>query len=641
MSSSSTVISDEKSKIADMMMFRRDGCSSSPPQVATLCDHDGNCELLLLPQTDVSVRRTIAVTSSLHQQFVWRRKHFTVTNIIIIIMISSPTVITNGHDHDHLMMAPPSSSLRAGGGSSSAAAVAAVAAAAATAGIALVGGSVGGSIGAPHQHRRPDVTLKLSQLQNFCKRDPDGYRAEYDAQARRLESELEILALQGGKANGGGSSGALLLSGGGPIDESGGHGAAATRGSSASVSSSPGGTPLQELMQFVAAVSSSSYKGEESDRIAGRFIRLLVGPDGDAGSNGSGGHAESGRVLGSGCDDRNASGPLAEPGEEPQSGALRERSSFTRKKRQDKVLDVSSVTFLASSALQLDRPVRHTAVSCLILMRNKGAVDPLRLLPIFFRLLAVVPDKALRELLYRHMVQDVTNLNKRTGNAADSVNRSLQSFLHRIVETHGQEASGNAGVSSTATAGRGGGGGGGLDPECATSVAARRATDMVADLYRRRVWTGAREVAILASAAVSANPGVAARAIRFFLNIEEKMAEDQHRDRERKAETKMKIDYHAHSKKTAARQRHVERQKKSRAKMLKKREEEENGSGGDTYLDLAHDKGVEASKKLYPAIELLRDPQGLAEGELFLSCLLRDDGNRHCIRKQSSEVSFF
>jgi protein SDA1 len=457
--------------------------------------------------------------------------------------------------------------------------------------------------------RRLDVTLKLSQLQNFCKRDPSGYRAEYDAQVRRLESELHVLALQGGKTSGGGGASSLM--------------AAATTGAlppskltisaAATPSSLSDGTTLQELMQFVAAVSSSSYKGAESDRIASVFIRLLVGsdPGGDSGS-------DSNKGDDGGREDHEIDWSGAEAG---MASSL-SRTQKKKVKEKDKILDVSSVTYLAShnSALQLDRSVRHTAVSCLILMRNKGAIDPLRLLPIFFRLLAVVPDKALRELVYRHMVQDVTNLNKKA--SADSVNRSLQSFLHRIVETYGQASSGPA-VASSATsssqAAQRGGGDGMIDPQCATSVAARRATDMVADLYRRRVWTGPRAVAILASAAVSGNPGVAARAIRFFLNIEEKMADDQARDRERKAETKMRIDYHAHSKKTAARQRHVERQKKNRAKMLKKKEEEEGG-GGDTYLDLAHDKGVAANKKLYPAIELLRDPQGLAEGEWNCCC---------------------
>ena len=42
---------------------------------------------------------------------------------------------------------------------------------------------------------RVEVTLKLPQLQNLVKRDPQGYREDYDAQVRRLESECGILQL--------------------------------------------------------------------------------------------------------------------------------------------------------------------------------------------------------------------------------------------------------------------------------------------------------------------------------------------------------------------------------------------------------------------------------------------------------------
>ena len=37
--------------------------------------------------------------------------------------------------------------------------------------------------------------LKLSQLQNFCKRDPAAYKEDYDAQSRRLVSLVGILLL--------------------------------------------------------------------------------------------------------------------------------------------------------------------------------------------------------------------------------------------------------------------------------------------------------------------------------------------------------------------------------------------------------------------------------------------------------------
>lgn len=352
---------------------------------------------------------------------------------------------------------------------------------------------------------RPDVTLKLAQLQNLCKRDPIGYREDYDAQIRRLESEIGILQLQ---------------------------------------PSSEPSSRLDELVQFAAAVSSSSYKGEESDRIASMLMGLLIGgtPTASAASS------------------------------DPQAAESA----------------IANVSTMPSAALQLNRDIRKTVVSALILMRNKGALEPLKLLELFFRLMAVVVDKNLREQLYHHMVNDIRNINKKKRD--DTVNRSVQSFLHRVVATHG-------------TAGH--------SAESATDVAAKRATDMVAELYRRRVWTDARAVAIMASAVESPNATVMARAMRFFLGIEEKMADDAKQQDETDWAEKNRIDYHAHSKKTAARQRHVDRQLKNRQKARRARE---NGDWMDSSVD--DDKGVEAAKKLYPAIELLRDPQGLAESVL-------------------------
>jgi len=345
-----------------------------------------------------------------------------------------------------------------------------------------------------------DVTLKLSQLQNLCKRDPEGYREDYDAQARRLESECGILKLS-------------------------------------PQSPSP---RLVELIQFAAAVSSSSYKGDESERIAKMLIELLTGSSGDEAAASA-----------------------------PASKASRKSVQMT----------------MPTNALQLHKEVRKACVSALILMRNKGALEPLRLMELFFRLMAVVQDKALRELLYKHMVNDIRNINKK-GKRDDKVNRSIQSYLHRVVSAHGDEGTGN---------------------ESATDIAAKRATDMTCELYRRHVWTDDRTVAILASAAVSKNLTVMSRSIRFFLNIEEKMAEDRRREDDEEWDANQKINYHRFSKKTCSRQRHVDRQVKNRKRHQMKRE------STDEWIDLRDDAGVEEAKKLYPAIELLRDPHGLAE----------------------------
>mmetsp|Transcript_18647 Transcript_18647/g.46290 ORF Transcript_18647/g.46290 Transcript_18647/m.46290 type:complete len:520 (+) Transcript_18647:1086-2645(+) len=73
-----------------------------------------------------------------------------------------------------------------------------------------------------------------------------------------------------------------------------------------------------------------------------------------------------------------------------------------------------------------------------------------------------------------------------------------------------------------------------------------------------------------------------------------------------------KINYHSFSRKTKNRVNNVKRQLKNRNRQQRKRE----GVDTDEWMDVRDDQGVEVAKKLYPAIELLRDPQGLAEDVL-------------------------
>ena len=345
--------------------------------------------------------------------------------------------------------------------------------------------------------------LKLSQLQNRCKRDPVAYKQDYDAQSRRLVSLVEILLL------------------------------------SPSADPSPS---LVELIQFTAAVSSSSYKGEESDKIATLLMDLLVGS-----SNGA-------------------------------------KNDDPTRRKQNSGVPVLQTT-LPVAALQLHRDLRKACVSALILMRNKGAVEPLRLLQLFFQLLAVLPDKNLRESLYHHIVNDIRNINK-NGKKDEKVNRTIQSFFHRIVQASADEAVP-----------------GGEDSP--TDYAAKRATQMTCDLYRRQVWNDERSVHILASAAFSPNSSVMGRALRFFLNIETEMDSDHKAREESSWQDCQTIDLHLHSKKTSKKQNRIAKQVKTKKKKQHERE--------SITVNERHDKGVEASRKLFPAIELLHDPQGLCE----------------------------
>jgi protein SDA1 len=422
------------------------------------------------------------------------------------------------------------------------------------------GGSSMSSIGmGGGKSRRVDVTLKLAQLQNLCKRDAVGYREEYLQQKRRLQSEVDILLLQ-------------------PTKEP--------------------SKSCVELIQFCAAVSSASYKGAESDDVARMLLHLL-------------GVSAAGHNISISSNTTTAS------------------TSETTSNVPPTTIISNTSSSSSSNMLLLHKHVRKTCVSALILMRNKGALPPLQLLQAFFQIMSVAPEKGLRTQLFKHLVNDVRNLNKTNssgGNTSgkkhnDQVNRSIQSFLHRIVATSGSTS-------------------GGATEDDASVVAAKKATDMVCELYRHGVWTNPRAVAIAAQAVQSPHPTVMARAVRFFLKIEEKMAMDVAEKKEQVAAEHQRIDYHAFAKKTKANSRHVQRQLKRRKKVIHKQQET------DEQANLAHvmenDKGVEHGKKLYPAIELLRDPQGLAEHVLkrLRNNNSNSNGNNNSNNNSKSSVKF-
>jgi len=294
---------------------------------------------------------------------------------------------------------------------------------------------------------RPDVTLKLSQLQNLCKRDPKGHRSDYDAQIRRLQSECHILSLN--------------------------------------PSAKPPST-LFELIQFAAGVSSSSYEKDTCDNVANLLVCLLLGKAYDASASGT------------------------------------DANHF-------KSLDSLS---LPTSALNLHREVRKSCVSALILMRNKGKLPPLRLLELFYRVMAVIPDKGLREQLYRHIVNDVRNINKK-GKRDEKVNRNVQAFLHKVVGSTVRTKNNKD-----------------MEIDESTKFATKRAVDMVAELYRRKVWVDQRTISIMSSACESVIPNVAAAAMRFFLNVEDKMADDEAVFENNLFEGAQNVNFHQHSRNT-------------------------------------------------------------------------------------------
>ena len=414
-------------------------------------------------------------------------------------------------------------------------------------------------LGGTTTQQRLDVTLKLSQLQNLCKRDPVAYLEDYQAQVRRLQAELQVVGTTPTTNN---SSSTTTTTNTTTTTTT-----TTTNTNTTNTSSSSDATiqRVVELIQFVAAVSSSSYKGSESQAVGNMLLGLLGGIR----------RRRTTTTTGtSSSDDSNDSSS----------------SSST-------LIVISPQQSIMVSSLHRD--IRRAVVSALILMRNKGCIVPLDLLQLFFTVMSLttVVDKTMKELLYRHMVNDIRNINKK-GKRDDKVNRSIQTFLHRILQsTSSSPVNGHLMIDDG-------------NNSLTSEIASKRAVDMVCELYRRRVWTDDRTVAILASAVLHPQTSVSARAMRFFLNIEEKMAHDTRTQKEiLLAEKGQQVDLHLHSRKTSRRHRQTERALKNKKRVVQK------SQIAAEWMDETpnHDRGVEQSKKLYPALELLRDPQGMVE----------------------------
>ncbi|KAH6568034.1 hypothetical protein BASA62_005711 [Batrachochytrium salamandrivorans] len=74
--------------------------------------------------------------------------------------------------------------------------------------------------------------------------------------------------------------------------------------------------------------------------------------------------------------------------------------------------------------------VRKTMVQALILMRNRGIVQPTTLLGLFFTLFRC-KDKTLRQMLHSHIVSDIKNSNAKSKN--NSMNKTLQNFMYTML----------------------------------------------------------------------------------------------------------------------------------------------------------------------------------------------------------------
>ena len=225
------------------------------------------------------------------------------------------------------------------------------------------------------------------------------------------------------------------------------------------------------------------------------------------------------------------------------------------------------LSLLEERSASLDQKLRGTLVKSIILLRSQDMLAASTTLPLFFRLLGT-QDKALRETLQKHIMADLRGINLVHRN--EKTNKLLQNFLFTLLRESDEMTS-----------------------ACATEI--------VVNLYNQKIWTGAKTVNVLATAALSPITKVASRALRFFLTDDAAAHETDEAREKRVTELAEQVaEVHRlnnnYSKKT----------KNRHAKLDKK----------EHYLSAKRQRVIEDDTAVnvnFPAIQLIDDPQGFAE----------------------------
>jgi len=252
--------------------------------------------------------------------------------------------------------------------------------------------------------------------------------------------------------------------------------------------------------------------------------------------------------------------------------------------------------FLDSHSQTLSNEVRRNIVQALTLLRNRGALEPAPLCRVLFALWPV-KDKYLRELIVQHAVSDVIHL-RRTRKDGGSAERAIQAQLYGLL-TH------------------------------ESPVTAKKSLEVLIELHKRRVWTDSRAVNVIASALLNPRPKIFVAALKFFLGAgsgdggddEDSDSEDENANNPKDAQLDGKKvlevkDENRNAKKTRKRVKATAKHL-SALKTMAKKKALANKPGGSDGL---------TAQAMFPAIQLINDPQGLAE-KLFNR--LRKTGGEH------------
>ncbi len=267
---------------------------------------------------------------------------------------------------------------------------------------------------------------------------------------------------------------------------------------------------------------------------------------------------------------------------------------------------------LEKNYASMDSNLRKTLLQCLILLRHRGhsMIDPERLIELCFKLFAC-RDKLFREMLYSHIVHDIRSVNLETNQT--KLNKSLQNLVYSMMISVNDSSYSATSLSAVW------GNQQNSQIVVANTTQAKKSLNVVIELYKKRVWTDARTVNVIASACFSTIARNAVVAMKFFLGIDveiDKMQEEVDDEELTGTIQNATMSEKIAKDKEAAKEvlRSGKRYQKNHAKKTRSRllglKALQEGSNNNT-IDTAEIKRLTSPR--FPAIEMINDPQGFVE----------------------------
>jgi protein SDA1 len=217
--------------------------------------------------------------------------------------------------------------------------------------------------------------------------------------------------------------------------------------------------------------------------------------------------------------------------------------------------------------LRMEPGLRMALTQSLILMRNRNQIAPMALLPLLFQLFRC-PDKHLRKLLHSHLITDIKAINAKSRN--NKLNGALQGYMYTMLRDK-------------------------------SSIAAKKSLDVLIELYKRKVWTDAKTVNVIADATLCDEIRIVVACLKFFLGVDEDAAEGSDDDEEHVTDfaAVKEMQHQMKVKGTMQKRKVLARAIKRQLEKPTKKHSEDN------------------RVKDFSALQLIHDPQGFAD-KLFV-----------------------